>query len=135
VLWIFGIIIVLLMGAVAVVAAGRGDGLGPAYDDRPDVLVPTNRMLNGEDLRKLRLTVSWRGYRTTEVDALLDRLSAELESRDAERREDLPVDPAAESPAVVPADAPADAPVDGRVDAPVEPGVAVADEVGDPSDH
>ena len=35
-MWLFAILIVLALGAVAVVAAGRGAPLAEVYDDRPD---------------------------------------------------------------------------------------------------
>ena len=34
-MWFFAILIVLALGGVAVVAAGRGQPMAPAYDDRP----------------------------------------------------------------------------------------------------
>ncbi|HET6625894.1 MAG TPA: DivIVA domain-containing protein [Nocardioidaceae bacterium] len=81
--WLLAIIIVLLIGAVAVVAAGHGPGgqtgLRPAYDDRPDALLPTDRPVTADDLRRLRLSTSVRGYRPVEVDALLERLAAQLD--------------------------------------------------------
>ena len=79
-LWIFAIVVVLVLGGVAVVAAGHGDGLSPAHDDRPDVLLPSDRPLNAGDLRSLRFTVSWRGYRASEVDAVISRLETQLAS-------------------------------------------------------
>ena len=39
------------MGGVAVVAAGRGAPMAPAYDDRPDALVPADGPLAADDLR------------------------------------------------------------------------------------
>lgn len=78
-MWVFAIVVVIVLGGVAVVAAGRGEPMAPAYDDRPDALVPANRRLTGADLRKVRFSVALRGYRMSEVDALLARLGAELE--------------------------------------------------------
>lgn len=77
--WFFAVLIVLAMGGVAAVAAGQGARLGPAYDDRPDVRLPVDRPVTGEDLRALRFTTAVRGYRASEVDALIDRLSAQLD--------------------------------------------------------
>ena len=77
--WFFAVLIVLLMGAVAVVAAGRGDTLGPSYDDRPDVRLPADRPVTGDDLRALRFTTAVRGYRASEVDALIERLAEQLD--------------------------------------------------------
>ena len=77
--WFFAVLIVLAMGAVAVVAAGGGDSLGTAYDDRADVRLPADRPVTGADLRELRFNTVVRGYRASEVDALLDRLAAQLD--------------------------------------------------------
>ncbi|HEY0902356.1 MAG TPA: DivIVA domain-containing protein [Marmoricola sp.] len=78
--WFFVVLLVLAVGAVAVVAAGYGAPLAPAYDDRPDVVVPADRPLTGGDLRALRFTTAVRGYRASEVDALLDRLATQLDT-------------------------------------------------------
>jgi DivIVA domain-containing protein len=80
--WFFAIFIVLLMGGVAVVAAGRGGSLAETFDDRPDARVQADGPLTATDLRRVRLTTAFRGYRMSEVDALLDRLALELEGRD-----------------------------------------------------
>jgi DivIVA domain-containing protein len=79
-MWFFAILVVLAMGAIAVLAAGRGSGLGPPYDDRPDALVPAEGPLSADDLRRVRFSLAFRGYRMSEVDALLDRLAAEREA-------------------------------------------------------
>lgn len=87
-MWFFAILIVLALGGIALVAAGRGQPLAPAYDDRPDSLVPADRPLSAEDLRRVRFPVALRGYRMAEVDALLDRLAAEYERREPETNSD-----------------------------------------------
>ena len=76
--WFFAILVVALIGGVAVVAAGRGGSMAPAYDDRADVRVPADAPLTARDLRRVRFSTAFRGYRMSEVDALLDRLAAEL---------------------------------------------------------
>lgn len=78
-MWAFGILIVLVLGGVAFVAAGKGTSLADPTDDRPDVLVPADRPLGAEDLRRVRFPVVLRGYRMADVDALLARLAAEAE--------------------------------------------------------
>ena len=83
-MWIFGIVIVLALGVVAVVAAGRGEPMSPAFPDRPDVVVPSARELRGDDVRAIRFNVGFRGYRAAEVDALLARVAAELDARSTE---------------------------------------------------
>ena len=80
-MWLFAVLAVLLLGGVAVVAAGKGTPLAEEYDDRPDALVPADRPLTGADLRRVRFSVALRGYRMSEVDALLARLADEQEGR------------------------------------------------------
>ena len=89
-IWFFAILIVLALGAIAVVAAGRGAPMSPAYDDAPDSLVPAEGPVTADDLRRIRFPLAFRGYRMAEVDALLERLA---EEREAEQREE--VDPEA----------------------------------------
>ena len=48
--------------------------------DRAGLELP-ERPLTGDDLRTLRLDTAVRGYRADDVDALLDRLAAELDRR------------------------------------------------------
>jgi DivIVA domain-containing protein len=80
--WFFAILVVVVMGVVAVVATGRGGSMTEVFDDRPDARVPADGPLTGDDLRRVRFTTAVRGYRAAEVDALLDRLAAELDLRD-----------------------------------------------------
>ena len=80
-MWFFAILLVLVMGGIAVVAAGRGAPLGEVYDDRPDALVPADGDLGPDDLRRVRFSLAFRGYRMSEVDALVDRLARQLEDR------------------------------------------------------
>lgn len=79
--WFFAILIVAVMGVVAVVATGRGGAMAEVYDDRPDSRVQADGPLTPTDLRRVRFSTALRGYRMSEVDALLDRLAEELESR------------------------------------------------------
>ena len=83
-MWFFAILVVLAMGGIAMVAAGRGTPMAPAYDDRPDATVPRDGVLGADDLRRVRFSLAFRGYRMSEVDALLDRLAA----RDGDRPRD-----------------------------------------------
>jgi DivIVA domain-containing protein len=79
-MWFFAVLIVLAIGGVAVVAAGPGAPLAKVYDDRPDAVVPTGRPLTGVDLRAVRFSTAVRGYRASEVDALLERLAEQLDA-------------------------------------------------------
>jgi DivIVA domain-containing protein len=87
VMWFFAILIVLALGGVALVAAGRGAPLAEVYDDRPDAEVPADRPLRAADLRRVRFSLAFRGYRMSEIDALLDRLAAELDRPSEEHPE------------------------------------------------
>lgn len=78
-IWLTTILVVLAMGGIALVAGGRGAPMVEEYDDRPDVIVPAGE-LGGRDLRQVRFAVTFRGYRMSEVDALLDRLATQLDS-------------------------------------------------------
>jgi DivIVA domain-containing protein len=86
-MWLFAILIVLALGGVAVVAAGRGAPMAPAYDDAPDTLVPADGPITADDLRRIRFPIAFRGYRMAEVDALLSRLAEEREQAEADTNE------------------------------------------------
>ena len=92
--WFFAVLVVLALGGVAAVAAGWGGTLGPAYDDRPDATVPADGPLTGQDLRAVRFTTAVRGYRASEVDALIERLAAQLDEAPAPTTE-RPTEPPA----------------------------------------
>ena len=81
-MWVFAILAVLLIGAIMVVASGRGGSMRRVEPDRPDSLVPLDRPLTSRDVRQVRFAAALRGYRTDEVDSLLDRLAEELEARE-----------------------------------------------------
>lgn len=85
--WFFAILVVAVIGGVAVVAAGRGGTMVETFDDRPDARVPADRLLTAEDLRGMRFSTALRGYRMSEVDALLDRLAAEMAAPRGEDRD------------------------------------------------
>ncbi|WP_405064548.1 DivIVA domain-containing protein [Kribbella sp. NBC_01505] len=81
-MWFFGLIVVLLIGAVAVVASGRWGAMSPAYDDRPDMTVPARQALTSAEIESVRFAVGLRGYRMDEVDTLLERVAREVAERD-----------------------------------------------------
>ncbi|MDX6293319.1 MAG: hypothetical protein QOH50_2394 [Kribbellaceae bacterium] len=81
-MWFFALIVVLLIGAVAVVASGRWGAMSETYDDRPDVLVPARHALTADDIESSRFAVGVRGYRMDEVDTLLERVAREVAERD-----------------------------------------------------
>jgi DivIVA domain-containing protein len=77
--WVFAILLVLLLGGIAFVAAGRGAPMAEEHGDRPDAGVPPTGRLTGADLRRVRFPLAFRGYRMDDVDALLERLATERE--------------------------------------------------------
>lgn len=81
-MWFFALIVVVLIGAVAVVASGRWGAMSTAYDDRPDMSVPARQALTSDDLETARFGVGLRGYRMDEVDTLLERVAREVAERD-----------------------------------------------------
>jgi DivIVA domain-containing protein len=83
--WFFAVLIVAVLGGIAVVAAGHGGSMAEVYDDRPDARVPADGPLTASDLRRVRFSTALRGYRMSEVDALLDRLAAEIEQHDRDQ--------------------------------------------------
>ncbi|MCA1711309.1 MAG: DivIVA domain-containing protein [Actinobacteria bacterium] len=102
VLAILGVLAVLF--GAAVVATREGEVLRDAPEDVADLALPRGP-LQAEDVRSARLGLAFRGYRMSEVDALLDRLAEQL------------------------AQAPVEAPVETLLDAPVEaPAVQAPDE-------
>jgi DivIVA domain-containing protein len=94
-IWLFAVLVVLALGAIAVVASGRGAPMSPAYDDAPDSLVPAEGPVTADDLRRIRFPLAFRGYRMAEVDALLERLAEEREAAD---RADAAAEAVAEQP-------------------------------------
>src|SRR3712207_6221309 len=62
----------------------RGETQPPAELDRSPVELPDDRPVTGDDVRALRISVAFRGYRMTEVDWLLDQFATALDERDAE---------------------------------------------------
>ncbi|MGW8551652.1 DivIVA domain-containing protein [Streptomyces tubercidicus] len=83
--WFLLIAMVVVVAAVTLVVVGGGDG-GGLRDSEPDRLLdplPEDRPVARADVDAVRLPVTVRGYRMTDVDDVLDRLSAELAERDA----------------------------------------------------
>jgi DivIVA domain-containing protein len=85
-----GIVLVLaVLLAVGLFAAGRLDGMSEAVPDVPPGL--PDGPVTPEGLRRVRLPVTLRGYRMADVDELIERAAAELA---AERAAELVTDPA-----------------------------------------
>jgi DivIVA domain-containing protein len=83
--FVVGVLVVgglLFLGAS--VLLGRGETQPPAELDRSPVELPDDRAVTADDVRALRISAAFRGYRMAEVDWLLDQFALVLEERDAE---------------------------------------------------
>lgn len=72
----------VVLGAIAVVAAGRGTSMAEAGPDRAPWAELGPGDVDRAKVDGLRFSVGFRGYRMDEVDAVLERLVGELEERD-----------------------------------------------------
>jgi DivIVA domain-containing protein len=83
--FVVGVLVVaVLLFVGASVLMGRGETQPPAESDRSPVELPDDRPITGDDVRDLRMSVTARGYRMTEVDWLLEQFAEALDQRDAE---------------------------------------------------
>jgi DivIVA domain-containing protein len=83
--FVVGVLVVgglLFLGASLLM--GRGETQPPAELDRSPVELPDDRPVTPDDVRALRISPVFRGYRMSEVDWLLDQFALVLEERDAE---------------------------------------------------
>lgn len=81
VLTFLGVLAALFFAAA--LATREGEQLRPAPPDAADLNLPDGP-LRAEDVAGVRFGLAPRGYRMSEVDAVLERLSGELAARDAE---------------------------------------------------
>ena len=83
--------VVLVLFSAAVVATREGSVMADAPQDLPDLDLP-DRPLRPEDVAGLRFSMAPRGYRMSEVDAVLERLADELADlhHQLEQDDDLP---------------------------------------------
>jgi len=99
---VLGVLAVLFATAVLVT---RADPLlADAPPDRADQALP-DRPLTAEDVASVRFSLGIRGYRMSEVDAVLARLAAELADRDCRLEALEPTEPTEPAGASEPADA------------------------------
>ena len=83
--FVVGVLVVgglLFLGASLLL--GRGETQPPAELTRSPVELPDDRPVVGDDVRSLRLSPAFRGYRMSEVDWLIDQFAELLDERDAE---------------------------------------------------
>jgi DivIVA domain-containing protein len=86
VIWLWALVTVGVIGAIAVVASGHWGAMAEVDEDRPDALVSAGA-LTGQQIKDVRFTHSIRGYRQDEVDTLLDLVATELDRRESMLRQ------------------------------------------------
>jgi DivIVA domain-containing protein len=86
VIWLWALVTVGVIGAIAVVASGHWGSLAEVDEDRPDALVSAEA-LTGQQIKDVRFAHSIRGYRQDEVDTLLDLVATELDRRETMLRQ------------------------------------------------
>ncbi len=81
-MWVLVIVVILVIAGVAIVASGRGSGLEelpPRGHDMEEFVSP-DRLLGADDVRRVKFNLAIRGYRMSEVDALLARVAQQLDT-------------------------------------------------------
>jgi DivIVA domain-containing protein len=63
----------------ALVATGRGDSLEEVEPDRSPLGELPAGEIEPEQLRSLRFSIAFRGYRMDQVDAVIERMAVEIE--------------------------------------------------------
>jgi DivIVA domain-containing protein len=95
--WFIAALAVVALGVAAVVAAGGGGSMASEPVRDTYAMAVSEDPLGGDDVRALRFGVALRGYAMDQVDAVLDRVAAELDAKDA-RIAELTVQLAAAAP-------------------------------------
>lgn len=75
---------VAVLAAVALLAAGRFDGLADEVPDDPDIGLPVDRPLRSIDVPRLRFRLAIRGYRMSDVDAAMAAVQEALRVHETE---------------------------------------------------
>ncbi len=127
--WFLWGLAVVVVGLAALVAAGRFGGMpATAVHDSPIPEFPTDRDLDGADLRRVRFAIATRGYSMAQVDDLLDRLAVQLGDQGAAAGGAPEADPVpAEQDGAAERDDAAETGRDGAAPEPAEVDAPVAD--------
>ena len=89
---------VAVLAAVALLAAGRFDGLAEELPDDPQVGVPPDRPLRSTDVPRLRFRLAIRGYRMSDVDAAMAAVQEALRLSETHPAPPTPTPPAPHRP-------------------------------------
>jgi DivIVA domain-containing protein len=81
------LVVLVVIGGIAVVAAGRGGSLPEPDPDRATTGTLADDEVDRSHIDGLRFTLALRGYRMDEVDEVLDKLVDELDRRGERIRE------------------------------------------------
>jgi DivIVA domain-containing protein len=73
------VLVAIVLFGVASVVFGRGEQLPPLPRGTTATVLPASGV-TGADVERVKFTQTLRGYKTSEVDWVLDRLAAELDS-------------------------------------------------------
>lgn len=77
--WFLYALVIVILGATAVVASGRWGALPELVDDRPSRPLPPGE-IDADGLRQVQFSVVPRGYSMQQVDQMIDRLISQLEA-------------------------------------------------------
>lgn len=77
------VIVAVIVFGVAALTMGHGGSITHFTPDWPGRGLPEDRTLRADDVEQVRFSLAVRGYRMSEVDAALSRLSREIAARDA----------------------------------------------------
>ena len=77
--WVIGILVVVVIGLAVFAGVGRLGEMPDQLDDRPGPDLP-DEQLTGADVRNVKFAVTTRGYSMEQVDAVLERLAAQIDA-------------------------------------------------------
>jgi DivIVA domain-containing protein len=80
--WILAALAIGVVGLAAAASTGRFGEMPDVVDDRVHPVVPESGPLTGSDLRDIQFAVVPRGYSMEQVDALLERLAAQIDLKE-----------------------------------------------------
>jgi DivIVA domain-containing protein len=80
--WILAALAIGVVGLAAAASTGRFGDMPDVVDDRVQPTVPATGPLMSSDLREVQFAVVPRGYSMEQVDALLQRIAAQIDIKE-----------------------------------------------------
>ena len=80
--WILAALAIAVVGLAAAASTGRFGEMPDVVDDRVQPAVTATGQFTGPDLRDVQFAVVPRGYSMEQVDALLQRLAAQIDLKE-----------------------------------------------------